>query len=215
MTALKVPCGKTTAAVLGAARSDGARRGSGGRPASRRCLALRGLGPAPCRVACPAAENTVEAHNKDEQFSKGTVGSRRVDRRRPRRRRSRLNAASGPESTFVERFGVSETADRSRLNDPLGVGNQRRGRHDANPPYIYPGTAEQGGSSAGQSSAPRRRGRRARRCRASGRGPSGREKKAGRRIRSPQKTYTYMEFCVSVDLFLVDFRRFLTFSCVY
>ena len=37
----------------------------------------------------------------------GTAGSRRFDRLRPRRGRSRLNAACGPESSHVERPGVS------------------------------------------------------------------------------------------------------------
>eukprot|EP00959_Pyramimonas_sp_CCMP1952_P156417 3271289-Pyramimonas_sp.AAC.1 len=47
-----------------------------------------------------------------------TVGSRRVDLGRPHRRRSTLNAAGNPELVDVERSDVSETADRSRLNDP-------------------------------------------------------------------------------------------------
>ena len=66
-----------------------------------------------------------------------TVRSRRVDRRRPRRRRSTLSAAGGPESVDVERSDVWETADRSRLNDPRGVGNQRLGRHNTKPPYVH------------------------------------------------------------------------------
>eukprot|EP00959_Pyramimonas_sp_CCMP1952_P019323 408493-Pyramimonas_sp.AAC.1 len=58
-----------------------------------------------------------------------TVGLRRVDQRRPRRRRSTLNAGGGPESVDVERSDVTEMADRSRLNDPRGVRDQRPGRH--------------------------------------------------------------------------------------
>jgi len=51
-------------------------------------------------------------------------------RRRPRRGRSGLNAAGGPESVDVERSGDQEAADWSRLNGPRGVRNQRLGRHD-------------------------------------------------------------------------------------
>eukprot|EP00959_Pyramimonas_sp_CCMP1952_P033884 711049-Pyramimonas_sp.AAC.1 len=50
-----------------------------------------------------------------------TVGSRRADHWRSRRRRSTSNAAGAPDSVDVERADVSVTADRSRLNDPRGV----------------------------------------------------------------------------------------------
>eukprot|EP00959_Pyramimonas_sp_CCMP1952_P223331 4669009-Pyramimonas_sp.AAC.1 len=43
-----------------------------------------------------------------------TVGSRRFDRRRPRRGRSRLNAAGDPESANIQRSGDRNAADRSQ-----------------------------------------------------------------------------------------------------
>eukprot|EP00959_Pyramimonas_sp_CCMP1952_P462132 9482746-Pyramimonas_sp.AAC.1 len=45
---------------------------------------------------------------------------------------STWNAASDPESVDVERFDVSEAADRSRLKDSRGVGNHRQSRDGTN-----------------------------------------------------------------------------------
>ena len=49
--------------------------------------------------------------------------------------RSRLNAASGPESADIERSGDRQAAYRSRLSDPRGVRKQRASRHVTKPPH--------------------------------------------------------------------------------